>query len=366
MLLNCGVEEESWKSFGLQEDSISPSQNKSVVNIHWKDWCWSWNSNTWPPDMKNWLIWKDPDAGRVWAWEEKGTTEDEMVGWHHWQNGHGFGWTLGVHDGEGGLACYSPWGHKELDMTERLNWTELNWWKSGSVFWGVSAIFSGSLCTQDFVCALKDSVSPVLWNFFNQIPLAFKVKFSGGSQSLCRIPRLGSLLWALEVLQHFDNFIGIIVLQFVGCLLGSSMAGLMVTSSKRTDAKCHTSQVCCSQSPCPCIRPLLTRASSGDTQAVKGQSGSVSYGVPGSWSTQSFVWALWAFLAGMQFDSKHNISPPAILLGLLLCRWMLGIFFVGILHSSVVCCSVVSCNFQVLTRDDEHMFSTAPSCVSLQ
>ena len=53
----------------------------------------------WPPDAKSWLIWKDPDAGKDWGQEEKGTTEDEMVGWHHWLNGHGFGWTPGVGDG---------------------------------------------------------------------------------------------------------------------------------------------------------------------------------------------------------------------------------------------------------------------------
>ena len=82
----------------------------------------------WPPDAKSWLIWKDPDAGRNWGQEEKGMTEDETVGWHHWLNGHGFGWTPGVGDGQGGLACCGSWGHKELDMTERLNWTELNWW----------------------------------------------------------------------------------------------------------------------------------------------------------------------------------------------------------------------------------------------
>ena len=80
----------------------------------------------WPPDRKSWLIWKDPDAGKDWG-QEKGMTEEEMVGWHHWQTGHGFGWTLGVGDGQGGLACCSPWGCKEWDMTERLNWTELNW-----------------------------------------------------------------------------------------------------------------------------------------------------------------------------------------------------------------------------------------------
>ena len=78
----------------------------------------------WPPDVKNWLIWKDPDAGEDWRQEEKGTTEDEMVGWHHWLDGHEFEQAPGVGDGQGSLACYSPWGHEELDMTEWLNWTE--------------------------------------------------------------------------------------------------------------------------------------------------------------------------------------------------------------------------------------------------
>ena len=80
----------------------------------------------WPPDAKNWFIGKDPDAGKDWRWEEEGTTEDEMVGWHHWLNGHEFEWSPGVGDGQGGLACCSPWGHKESDTTELLNWTELN------------------------------------------------------------------------------------------------------------------------------------------------------------------------------------------------------------------------------------------------
>ena len=79
----------------------------------------------WPPEVKSWLIGKDPDAGKDWGQEENGMTEDEMVGWHHWLNGHGFGWTPGVGDGQGGLACCSSWGHKESDMTEWLNWTEL-------------------------------------------------------------------------------------------------------------------------------------------------------------------------------------------------------------------------------------------------
>ena len=74
---------------------------------------------------KNWLIWKDPDAGKNWRWEEKGMTEDEVVQWHHWVNGHESEWTLGVGDGQGGLACCSTWGRKESDTTERLNGTEI-------------------------------------------------------------------------------------------------------------------------------------------------------------------------------------------------------------------------------------------------
>ena len=79
----------------------------------------------WPPHTKSWLIWKDPDAGKEWGREKKGTTDDKMVGWHHWLNGHGFGWTPRVGDGQGGLACCNSWGRKELDTTEQLNWTEL-------------------------------------------------------------------------------------------------------------------------------------------------------------------------------------------------------------------------------------------------
>ena len=101
----------------------------------------------WPPDdAKIWLIGKDPDAGKDWGQEEKGMTENKMVGWHHQLDGHGFWWTLGVGDGQGGLACCSSWGRKELDMTEQLKWTELNWmgidgaqfvWLCGQ--WGVLA-----------------------------------------------------------------------------------------------------------------------------------------------------------------------------------------------------------------------------------
>ena len=78
----------------------------------------------WPLDVKNWLIWKDPDAGKNWRQEDKGMTEDEMVGWHHWLNGRESEQVPGAGDGQGNLACYSPWGCKELDMTEQLSWTD--------------------------------------------------------------------------------------------------------------------------------------------------------------------------------------------------------------------------------------------------
>ena len=81
----------------------------------------------WPPDVKNWLIWKDPDSGKDWRHEEKGMTEDEMVGWHHQLDGHEFEQAPGVGDGQGSLACCSSWGHKELDMTEWLNWTSVDY-----------------------------------------------------------------------------------------------------------------------------------------------------------------------------------------------------------------------------------------------
>ena len=80
----------------------------------------------WPSDVKNWLLGKYPDAGKDWRQEEKGMTEDEMVGWQHQLNGHEFEQASGVGDGQGGLACCSPWGHKDSDVTEWLNWNELS------------------------------------------------------------------------------------------------------------------------------------------------------------------------------------------------------------------------------------------------
>ena len=108
---------------------IQPVHPKgSVLGVQWKDWCWRWNSNTIGQysntDVKNWLVGKDPDVGKDWRQEEKGTTGDEMVAWHHRLNEHEFEWTPGAGDGQGGLACCSPWDLKVSDTTEQLNWTE--------------------------------------------------------------------------------------------------------------------------------------------------------------------------------------------------------------------------------------------------
>ena len=120
----------------LEKTLECPLDCKEIQSIHPKgDQSWVFIGRTdakaetpirWPPHAKSWLIGKDSDAGRVWGQEEKGTTEDEMAGWHHRLNGREFEWTPGVGDGQGGLACCNSWGCKESDTTEQLNWTELN------------------------------------------------------------------------------------------------------------------------------------------------------------------------------------------------------------------------------------------------
>ena len=128
MLFNCGAEENSKES---------PLDCKEIQPVHPKgDQSWVFIGRAdveaetpilWPPDAKCWLIGKDPDAGKNLGQEEKGTTEDEVVGWHHQLNGHEFEQTPGVDDGQGGLLYCGSWGCEESDMTERPNWTELNW-----------------------------------------------------------------------------------------------------------------------------------------------------------------------------------------------------------------------------------------------
>ena len=119
MLLNCG-----------EKTLESPLDCKEIKPVNSKgDQSWIFIGRTdaeapilWPPHAKSWLTGKDPDAGRNWGQEEKGTAEDEMAGWHHQLDAHEFGWTAGVGDRQGGLACCDSWGHKEADTTGRLNW----------------------------------------------------------------------------------------------------------------------------------------------------------------------------------------------------------------------------------------------------
>jgi len=128
MLLNCGV----------GKTLESPLDCKEIQPVHCKgDQPWDFFGRNyakaeipvlWPPHAKSWLIGKNSVAGRDWGQEKKGTTEDEMAGWHHRLNGHEFEWTPGDGDGQGGLACCGSWGREESDTTERLNWTD--WWQN--------------------------------------------------------------------------------------------------------------------------------------------------------------------------------------------------------------------------------------------
>ena len=120
---------------GLEKTLESPLDCKEIKPVHSQgnqSWIFIRRPDAeaetpifWPPHVKSWLIGKDPDAGRDWGQEEKGTTEDEMAGWQYRLDGHEFEWTPGVGDGQGGLVCCDSWGRKESDMIEWLNWTEL-------------------------------------------------------------------------------------------------------------------------------------------------------------------------------------------------------------------------------------------------
>ena len=151
MLLNCGAGEDSWESLGQQE--IKP--------VNPKDHSWTFVGRTdaeaempilWPPDVKSWLIGKDPDAGKDWRQEEKGTTEDEVVWCHHRLDGHEFEQAPGVGDGQGNLACCSPRDHKELDTTEWLNWRlGYVWWHLGKDYlkvWNTLLYIWHTVCAQ--------------------------------------------------------------------------------------------------------------------------------------------------------------------------------------------------------------------------
>ena len=157
MLLNCGVGEDSWESLDWKEiQPVHSEGDQSWVFIGRSD-AEAETPMLWAPDAKSWLLGKDPDAGKDWGQEEKGTTEDEMVGWHHRLNRHRFGWTPGVDDGQRGLVCCSSWGRKESDTTEQLNWTELpccrqilyhlSYWESLGLYSNVTCFIFSLLLT---------------------------------------------------------------------------------------------------------------------------------------------------------------------------------------------------------------------------
>ena len=151
MLLNCGVGEDSLESLGLQGDPASPFLRRSVLGVHWKDWCWSWNSNTlatWCEELTHWQ--------KPWCWERlRAGGKGDDRGWDGWMasptKGHGFGWTPGVGDGKGGLACCDSWGRRESDTTEQLNWTE--------VICGTFKVWEGLLKLQAFLIGLLSTKS---------------------------------------------------------------------------------------------------------------------------------------------------------------------------------------------------------------
>ena len=156
----------------LEKTLESPLTCKGIQPVHPKgNQSWIFIGRTdaeadspiiWPLDAKDWLISNDPDAGKDWWWEEKGT-EDEMVGWHHGLNGHEFAWTLGAGDGQGGLACCSPWGLKESDTTEWLNWIELN-----PVLPGIGPVSNTSNITANIKASSQLILKRDLWCEFKE------------------------------------------------------------------------------------------------------------------------------------------------------------------------------------------------------
>ena len=123
MLLNCGPGEDSWESLNCKEIQPVHSKGDQPWDFFGRNDAKAETPVLWLPHVKSWLIGKDSDAGRDWGQEEKGTTEDEMAGWHHWFDGCESQWTPGVGDGQGGLVCWDSRGRKELDTTERLIWS---------------------------------------------------------------------------------------------------------------------------------------------------------------------------------------------------------------------------------------------------
>ena len=170
----------------LEKTLESPLDCKEIQPVHPRgNHSWIFFGSTeaetpifWLPDVKSWLIWKDHDAGKDWGQKQKGTTEDEMVGWRHWLNGHGFGCTLAVGDAQGGLACCC----KESDLTEPMNWTE-------PYYFHHYYLYLGWLCgrcddtDEIFVCFILEMTEILMGLKWQDTPI-FLPKESCGQRSL--------------------------------------------------------------------------------------------------------------------------------------------------------------------------------------
>ena len=159
---------------------IKPFNPKEISpEYSWKNWCWSWNSNTLTTWCEELTHWKRPWSCEILKAEGEGTTEIEMVGWYHRFDGHEFEQALGVGEGQRSLVCYSPWGHKELDTTEQLNWTEFIRLVSGDILW------------------------PPFWCLFQNISLSsFTVTKALSNQAWSLILKLNFLLWRSQIWHH--------------------------------------------------------------------------------------------------------------------------------------------------------------------
>ena len=225
--------EESWAlknwcfwTVVLEKTLESPLDCKEIQLVHSKgDQSWVFFGRNdakaetpvlWPPHAKNWLIGKDSDAGRDCGQEEKGTTEDEMAGWHHRLDGRESEWTPGVGDGQGGLACWDSWGRKELDTPERLNWTE--WQSLGDVNWPRHLIYSvlhGLFMVHTFQLGLIGDIKIFTLCAYSHLSIPMLVTHT----SLSLIPYAFSFSGPWEYSQTIDHGLGICIYFHLGPLL---------------------------------------------------------------------------------------------------------------------------------------------------
>ena len=211
----------------LEKTLESPLDCKEIQPVHQEDQSWVFIGRTdveaetpilWPPKAKSQLTGKDPDAGKDWGQEEKGTTEDEMVGWHHWLNGHEFVWTLGVGDGQGGLDAVVHGVTESQTWLTELNWTEQwpNWYTWNTSF---CVLFSYSRTRHCSLCT-KASTSKCIWPFVKIYPIPC-IQENFGMHSLNSVHLFCSFGQKFLVCPSIMTFQpSILFLPLGGCLLG--------------------------------------------------------------------------------------------------------------------------------------------------